>query len=121
MSPADKSYLDMKYQASSPLGLAWAGYVNVETSYNWDPATLIPGITEKDILGVEAPLWTETLATLDDLEYMAFPRILGIAEIGWTPQARRDWDGYKLRLAEQGARLKALGVNFYAAPEINWP
>jgi hexosaminidase len=70
---------------------------------------------------VEAPLWSETLTSLDDLEYMAFPRILGIAEIGWTPQARRDWNGYTLRLAAQGPRLKALGVNFYASPEISWP
>jgi hexosaminidase len=52
---------------------------------------------------------------------MAFPRILGIAEIGWTSQAGRDWNVYKTRLAAQGPRLEALGVNFYASPEINWP
>ena len=121
MSPADKAYLDQKYQDSSPLGLAWAGYVNVETAYNWDPATLIQGITENEILGVEGPLWSETLNSLDDLEYMAFPRILGIAEIGWTPQARRDWNEYMVRLAAQGPRLEALGVHFYPSPEIIWP
>jgi hexosaminidase len=121
MSPADKAYLDMKYTASTTLGQDWAGYINVETAYAWDPATLIAGVTEKDILGVEAPLWSETLNDLADLEYMAFPRILGIAEIGWTPQARRDWNGYEIRLAAQGARLEALGVNFYRSPEIPWP
>ena len=121
LSPADKAYLDQKYQASTPLGQTWAGFINVETAYDWDPATLIPGITEKDILGVEAPLWSETLTSLDDLETMAFPRILGIAEIGWTPQAGRDWVEYKLRLAGQGPRLQALGVHFYASPEIAWP
>jgi len=121
MSPADKAYLDMKYQDSTTLGKTWAGYINVETAYDWDPATLIPGVTEKDILGVEAPLWSETLNNMDDLEYMAFPRILGIAEIGWTPQAGRDWNGYKVRLAAQGARLEALGVHFYPSPEIPWP
>jgi len=121
MSPADKAYLDQKYDAATTLGLTWAGTINVETAYDWDPASLIPGITEKDILGVEAPLWSETLNSLDDLEYMAFPRILGIAEIGWTPQARRDWNEYKLRLATQGPRLEALGVHYYASPEIPWP
>jgi hexosaminidase len=121
MSPADKAYLDMKYQDSTTLGLKWAGDISVETAYDWDPASLIPGISENDILGVEAPLWSETLNNLNDLEYMAFPRILGIAEIGWTPQAGRDWAGYMTRLAAQGARLDALGVNFYASPEINWP
>ncbi len=121
MSPADKAYLDMKYQASTTLGQDWAGYINLETGYSWDPATLIDGVTEKDILGVEAPLWSETLNNMDDLEYMAFPRILGYAEIGWTPQARRDWNEYKTRLAAQGPRLEALGVNFYPSPEVIWP
>ncbi len=121
MSPADRAYLDQKYSSSTPLGLDWAGYINLQTAYTWDPATLIPGITEKDILGVEAPLWSETLTSMADLEYMAFPRLLGIAEIGWTPQARRDWNEYKTRLAAQGPRLEALGVNFYQSPEVIWP
>ena len=121
MSPADKAYLDQKYQASTPLGQTWAGYINVGTAYNWDPATLIDGITEKNILGVEAPLWSETLNTRDDLDTMAFPRLLGYAEIGWTPQASRDWNEYKTRLEAQGPRLEALGVHFYPSPEVIWP
>ena len=121
MSPADKAYLDMKYQKSTTLGQDWAGYITLETGYSWDPATLIEGITEKNILGVEAPLWSETLTTIDDLEYMAFPRMLGIAEIGWTPQARRDWNEYKTRLGAQGPRLKVLGVHFYPSSEVVWP
>ncbi len=121
MSPADKTYLDMKYQASDPLGQEWAGFINLEKGYSWDPATLIDGITEQDILGVEAPLWTEILNTLDEIEYKAFPRLPGYAEIGWTAQTRRDWQEYKVRLAAQGPRLKAMGVDFYASPEIIWP
>ena len=37
----------------------------------------LPGVGEEQLLGVEAPLWTETLATIDDVEYMAFPRLAG--------------------------------------------
>jgi hexosaminidase len=70
---------------------------------------------------VEAPLWSETLETIDDIEYLAFPRILGYAELGWTPQVERNWNEYKLRLATHGPRLEALGVNFYKSPEISWP
>ncbi|MGB8213164.1 MAG: beta-N-acetylhexosaminidase [Anaerolineales bacterium] len=121
MSPANKAYLDMKYQPSTTLGQDWAGYINLETAYSWDPATLINGVTEKDILGVEAPLWSETLNSLDDLEYMAFPRMLGYAEIGWTPQAERNWSDYMIRLAAQGPRLEALGVHFYPSSEVTWP
>ena len=121
MSTADRAYLDMKYDPNTPLGQIWAGYINLEKGYSWDPATVIPGLTENNILGVEAPLWSETLVTLADVEYMAFPRLLGYAEMSWTPQAGRTWHEYKTRLAAQGPRLEALGIHFYRSPEINWP
>jgi hexosaminidase len=120
ISTASKTYLDMKYDAASPLGLKWAGYISVEDAYTWDPATQVAGVSEADILGVEAPLWSETLRTIWDVEYMAFPRLPGIAEIGWSPAVGRSWDEYSLRLAAQGRRMDALGVNFYRAPQISW-
>jgi hexosaminidase len=119
-SPGARAYLDMQYDPATPLGLHWAGYVEVRDSYDWDPATLLPGIGEAAIIGVEAPLWTETLRTMADVEYMAFPRLLGIAEIGWSPAAGRAWDDYRLRLAAHGPRLEALGVNFYRSPQVSW-
>jgi hexosaminidase len=120
LSPANRSYLDMKYDADTPLGLDWAGLVSVETSYSWNPSTLVPGVPESAILGVEAPLWTETLDDLDKVEFMVFPRLPSIAELGWSPESALDWTTYKDRLAEQGSRWEALGVNFYRAPEIDW-
>ena len=121
MSPANRAYLDMKYDPGTRLGLSWAGTIDVQKAYAWDPGGLFPGITDQNILGVEAPLWSETLVTMNDVEYMAFPRLLGYAEIGWSPQAQRDWYAYRLRLAAHGPRLSALGVHFYATPEIPWP
>ncbi len=120
LSPAPRSYLDMKYDQDTALGLSWAGTVSVEKSYTWDPATEVAGLAESAILGVEAPLWSETLRTMADIEYMAFPRLSGIAEIGWSAAAGRSWDEYRLRLAAQGARWSAMGVNFYRSPEIPW-
>jgi hexosaminidase len=121
MSPPNRTYMDMKYTASTPLGLDWAGLISVEKAYSWDPAALVNGVTDQYILGVEAPLWAETLQTLDDVEYMAFPRILGFAEIGWSAQKDRNWYEYKDRLAAQGPRLDELGVNYYKTPEVKWP
>ncbi len=111
-SPASRIYLDMKYDDATPLGLNWAGNVSVEHSYTWDPATDVPGVGEADLLGVEAALWTETLRTFDDLAVMVFPRLLSLAEIGWTPQDQRNWGEYRERLAAHGPRLAALGVGF---------
>jgi hexosaminidase len=120
LSPANRAYLDMKYDAETPLGLDWAGLVSVEQSYNWNPATLIPEVPASAIIGVEAPLWTETLDDLDKVEFMVFPRLPGIAELGWSPESALDWTAYRDRLAEQGPRWEVLGVNFYRAPEIDW-
>lgn len=120
ISPAAKSYLDMKYSADTPLGQDWAGYIDVAEAYNWDPATQLRGLPEKDILGVEAPIWSETLQTPDDIEFMAFPRLPGCAEIGWSPAEGRNWEEYRRRLGTHGARLTAMSVNFYRSPAIPW-
>ncbi|MGW4239184.1 beta-N-acetylhexosaminidase [Streptomyces sp. NPDC004749] len=123
LSPADRAYLDMKYDKNTALGQAWAGYTEVDRSYDWNPATYLAdaGVPEDAVLGVEAPLWTETLATSDQLESMAFPRLPGIAELGWSPAAGHGWEGYRSRLAAQGPRMTALGIDYYRSPLVPWP
>jgi hexosaminidase len=121
MSPASRSYLDMKYDAGSPLGLDWAGYIEVRDSYTWEPVSQVPGLAERDVLGVEAPLWTETIVTRADLDAMVFPRMLSVAEIGWSPAPGRAWEEYRLRLAAHGPRLRALGVGFHPSAQVPWP
>ena len=121
MSPANHAYLDMKYDPSTPLGLSWAGYVEVRDAYEWDPAALVDGVGEEEIAGVESALWSETLEDIEDVEFMAFPRLPGIAEIGWSPREGRDWSEYRRRLAAQGPRWEAQQVNFYRSPQVPWP
>jgi hexosaminidase len=119
MSPSSKAYLDMKYAKGSPLGLTWAGTTSVRDAYEWDPATQVRGVRERDVLGVEAPLWTETATTAADLDYLAFPRLLGHAEIAWSRRGRSYAD-YRRRLGAHGSLLTSLGVRFFAAPGIPW-
>ncbi|TDD51353.1 beta-N-acetylhexosaminidase [Kribbella antibiotica] len=120
MSPANRAYLDMKYNRDTPYGLDWAGLVSVEKAYSWNPTTLIPNLPESAVAGVEAPLWSETLDNIDKVEFMAFPRLPGVAELGWSSASALNWTAYKDRLAGQGSRWDALSVNFYRAPEIAW-
>ncbi|MCC7161631.1 MAG: beta-N-acetylhexosaminidase [Anaerolineae bacterium] len=120
LSPATFTYLDMKYDAATHLGQDWAGELDVKKAYDWEPTRLLDGIYEQDILGVEAPLWTETISTLDEIEYMAFPRLLGIAEIGWSQPDGQNWEEYSARLAAHGPRLRQMGVNFFAASQVDW-
>ena len=120
MSPAEHAYLDMKYDATTPIGLSWAGYTSVRDAYVWDPVRELPGLGISALLGVEAPLWSETIGSMADAEYLAFPRLIGIAEIGWSPARGRSWAEYRVRLAAQGPLLRALRVNYYRAPEVPW-
>jgi len=120
MSPANHAYLDMKYDPSIPLGLSWAGFVEVRDSYEWDPAALVAGVGESDVAGVESALWSETLEDVQDIEFMSFPRLPGIAEIGWSPRTGRGWAEYRLRLAAQAPRWEAQGVSFYHSPQVPW-
>jgi len=120
MSPASKAYLDMKYTRQTKLGQTWAGLITVQTGYSWDPATQIAGLSESSILGVEAPLWTETIITHSDIDYMTYPRLPGYAEIGWSPATGRNWTEYKVRLGAHGPRFTAQGINFYVSPEVPW-
>ncbi|WP_433042941.1 beta-N-acetylhexosaminidase [Dactylosporangium sp. CS-033363] len=120
LSPANLAYLDMKYNGSTPLGQDWAALIEVRDAYGWDPGTYLPGAPSSAIRGVEAPLWTETLRTSADLEYMAFPRLPAIAELGWSPASTHNWDAFELRLAAQAPRWRAEGINFYPSPQIPW-
>jgi hexosaminidase len=120
MAPAKKTYIDMQYDKSTPLGLHWAAYIEVDDNYNWDPANYIPGVGKENIIGVEAPLWTETISKLDDIEYMMFPRLPGVAETGWTPAEMRSWDEYKYRLAKHEKYFMAMDINYYPSKRVPW-
>lgn len=119
LSPANKTYLDMKYDPSTPLGLDWVGHISVKDSYDWEPGSYMHLLEESDILGLEAPIWTETLVTMKDIEFMAFPRLPGLAELAWSPKGQ-GWEEYKQRLAKHGGHMKKLGINFFKSPDVEW-
>lgn len=119
LSPSTHAYLDMKYDETTPIGLTWAGTIDVRVAYEWDPANLLPGISEADLAGIESPLWTETVETWDDITFMTLPRLAGHAEIGWSPAAGRHWEEYRNRLAEHHHRWDATGLKYYRARGVS--
>ena len=110
----------MKYDATTELGLQWAGFVDVRDAYDWDPATYIAGVPEPQIVGVEAPIWTETLRDIGAVEYLAMPRLPAVAEVAWTAQSGRDWPSFRDRLATHASRWHYLGVDYYRSSQIPW-
>jgi hexosaminidase len=120
MSPAKKAYLDMQYDSSSRIGLHWAAYVELDSAYLWEPTKYVEGITAADILGVEAPLWTETVTNRGDIDYLVFPRLTAIAEIAWTKEDRRSWESFRNRIPVHGKKWDIQGVGFYKSPKVTW-
>lgn len=100
LSPASKCYMDMKYPKTQMvgkehLGLGWVGTVSLQTAYSWNPTRFWYGIHHAMIRGIEAPLWTETVRTEDEMMFMLFPRLYSIAEVAWTPQEMRSFPEFK--------------------------
>lgn len=116
-SPAARAYLDMKYDQSSPHGTHWAGFVEVQAAYEWEPS--VPGVPSESIIGLESALWTEYVTDRAAADYLIFPRLSGHAELAWSGK-RYNFAEYRLRLAHHGKRLAALGVDFYRSPQVAW-
>lgn len=113
LSPASKTYLDMKYTKDTKIGLTWAGVTPLDSAYMWNPQTLLKDVPTSQIIGIESPLWTETVVDMDAIEYLAFPRLIGHAELGWTQEENRDWTSYQKRLQGHLNRLKIKNVDYY--------
>ena len=122
MAPSNVAYLDQKYDLGERLGTQWAqAPTTIQESYGWDTSDVFPSHGEDSVLGVEAPLWTETIRTMAEIEYMAFPRIVAIAEIGWSPREGRSFEEFAPRLGVFGAYLEAAGIGYKRTPGVPWP
>jgi hexosaminidase len=56
---------------------------------------------------------------MDEVEYLVFPRLPGIAEIAWST-GERSWDEYKVRLGRHGSIMTEMGIDFYRSPKVDW-
>jgi hexosaminidase len=114
MTPSTYVYLD--YYQCEPQGepLAIGGYLPLEKVYSYNP---MPGELnqeeQKYILGVQGNLWSEYLSTPDYMEYMAYPRMFAIAEIGWAPDRLKDFEDFLARFEAQKKRYNAIGINYF--------
>lgn len=99
MSPTSHCYLDY-YQSDNPNEpLAFNGYINLERIYSFEP--LPTELTEEEksyVLGAQANLWTEQVATGSHAEYMTFPRALALAEVAWSDPKLKSFSGFLTRL-----------------------
>ena len=137
MSPGEIIYFDW-YQANPHTQpRAMSGFSPIKKMYSFEPVpdtperaaaneSLVKGEyvapdsvehirpnAASHIIGVRGGTWAECIGTPEHLEYMMFPRLLAIAELGWTPRERRLWADFRRRVNSQIPRLLARGVNAF--------
>jgi hexosaminidase len=101
--PQRYAYFDWAESADPEEPLAIRGTVPLSTVYGYRPG---------EVAGVQGQLWTEYLPTPQLVEYRAYPRLAGFAEVGWTPGEERDFDDFRTRLEGHLARLDVLNVSY---------
>jgi hexosaminidase len=113
LSPWPTLYLDNRQGAGEDEPPGRGRLVTLQDVYGFDP--LPPAITasqRQHVLGLQANVWTEHMRTEDRVAYMTFPRAAAVAEVGWSPPERRDWQGFAARLSSEFARYRAVGLRY---------
>jgi hexosaminidase len=115
LNPADHLYFDLAYSEDpNEPGYYWAGTIDTAKVYSY-AASASPNVR-----GIQGNLWSETIWTREDLDYRAFPRVVALAEIAWTPRARQNWQNFSQRLDQSHLpRLQAYGVQYRVAPGLS--
>ncbi len=125
MTPTTYCYLDYVQSADlehEPFSIThqWAtpetagnSAVTLGKLYGYEPLDGIPESARHHILGVQANLWTEYIATPEHLEYMLFPRVLALSEVQWCEPGRKDFDRFCKSLSDrQLPILDLIGMNY---------
>ncbi|HTN37914.1 MAG TPA: family 20 glycosylhydrolase, partial [Arachidicoccus sp.] len=119
MAPTDYVYFDYLQgkEEEEPLGIG--GFTPLSKVYGYDPTPKeLSAAQQRHILGVEACVWTEFIATPAKFSYMIFPRMMALAEIGWSPLKSKDYtDFLRRRLPVHLERLDRAGM-VYRVPEV---
>ena len=114
MSPGAFCYLDSYQDAPATQPEAISGYLPLNKVYSYNPAPdSLSDSVKKWIHGVQGNLWSEYIPTAQHAEYMLYPRMIAIAEIGWSPQEKRDWNDFYQRALLFNDQLQKNGYHVF--------
>jgi len=109
MSPSSHNYLDYYQGEATAEGAVYAG-LRMKKTYSFEPVP--EGVDEKYILGNQGNLWSEQLQNIRNLEYMAWPRLMAIAEVAWSPKSNKDWNKFAKKVEGHFAILDTLQIKY---------
>ena len=105
MSPTSHCYFDYSYAA-----------ISSERAYGFDPVARLYPAQAQHVLGLQANFWSHIDREPELVDKQLFPRLLSLAERGWSPAGTNDWPSFKTRLNAQLPWLRQLGVHFQSEP-----
>lgn len=112
MTPGAYCYIDSYQDAPPTQPEAIGGYLPLEKVYSYNPVSeLLTADEAKLIEGVQCNLWTEYVPDSAHAEYMIYPRILALAEVGWSFPERKDWSRFHELALQELDYLKQAGYN----------
>ncbi len=113
LSPGTHCYLDFYQDAPPTQPQAIGGYTTLERVYSFNPLAHLTESERKHIKGVQGNVWAEYIETEAHREYMLYPRILAIAEIGWNGTQTKNYAEFYKRAVHETDRLRAWGIHAF--------
>ena len=137
MTPGEVLYFDWYQADPSTQPRAMYGYSPIKKMYAFEPVPADPESAARNesiiraefvdpaavepiradradrIVGVQGCTWAEYIEDEEQQEYMIFPRLLAVAELAWTPQEKREWSDFKVRMNSHIPLLQQRGLNTF--------
>lgn len=132
LSPSGYVYLDHRYLETSAdstqeadrerLGMRAYADQTIQEMYEWDPMTFNPTVEDprKDVAGIEAAIWCETISNFKELQFLLMPRLAGVAEKGWSQVEKTNWEEYRTRLVGQAPLWRQADWYFFQSSLVDW-
>ncbi|WP_292901217.1 family 20 glycosylhydrolase [Nonlabens sp.] len=113
MTPTSHCYFDYYQSENDDEPTAIGGFLPLEKVYHFNPIPKeLTAEEAKHILGPQGNIWTEYMTTSDQVEYMAFPRMLAMSEVAWTAAENKDYASFINRVEYFHKRMDEMDINY---------
>lgn len=113
MTPGSYCYFDHYQGDPATEPNAFGGFTPLDKVYSYNPIPEeLNAEQAKYILGVQANLWTEYILDFNHVQYMIFPRLLALSEVGWGTADPKNYKEFEGRVINEFKSLDKMGVNY---------
>ena len=114
LTPRRPLYADFFQHSTHRIGRYWSGYNPIEDILNFPKAVEhYYQDYPNQVKGIQMSLWTERIADAKRLDFMTFPRLLGVAESAWASEANKSYSLFMMSLPPYLRYLDTLGIYYF--------